>query len=312
MVFVPKLSALTPSILLLLSAVQGKPLMARRAEPTITSSDIEASVATATDSSGAAVSQATGEYPLCGGRYTGCVNNKPVKQKAPGGKRKLAYFPYYEGPSASETFNEQYLDGLTHLILFGVDARKLDAKGEIDYPEAYERDFPKDIVNKARAKGAAVMAAIGGWDIDTMFKEMATEADAQKMGSHIAKFAIANSLDGVSELHKPALHVTDSATCKIDIDHEYPTAQQAVFWPALLQQIKKEAPDLILSVAVPGEPHWVTNSTDTTLGKTKQELKEKTKRAYVYKAPVYQDAFEGWNAMIKKVEPMVDFINVMS
>jgi hypothetical protein len=97
---------------------------------------------------------------------------------------------------------------------------------------------------------------------------------------------------------------------QIDIDHEYPTAQQAVFWPTLLQQIKKEAPDLILSVAVPGEHHWKMNGTDTKLGSG--DAKKNAKREYVYKEPVYQDPFEGWTSLIKKVEPMVDFINVMS
>lgn len=196
MVFVSNLSALVPATLLFLSAVQGNPLLARRAEEGAPASGNQT-----TSQMGA-----TGQYPLCGGRYSGCDNNKPTRQKATGGKRKLAYFPFYEGPlvpgkeegKAAESFNEQYLDGLTHLILFGVDARKFNDKGEIDYTEAYSRDFPKNIVKQARAKGAAVMAAIGGWDLDTLFKEMATEQDAQKMGSHIAKFAIANSLDGVS------------------------------------------------------------------------------------------------------------------
>jgi hypothetical protein len=219
MVLVNNLSILGPAILLVLSAVQGKPLIARRSEEAATGSislsASASSIAAATGTAGTGTSASptgtpvpgtggdsgvVGQYPLCGGRYPGCVDNKPVKQKAPGGKRKLAYFPYYEGPSASETFDEQYLDGLTHLILFGVDARKLDPKGELDYTIAYERDFPKDIVKKARAKGAAVMAAIGGWDLDTMFKEMTSETDARKMGTHIAKFAIANSLDGVSDL----------------------------------------------------------------------------------------------------------------
>jgi hypothetical protein len=202
MVCVFNLSLLAPAVLLLLSAVQGKPLTTRRADGDESASGNEDELKVSAPAGGSSTDSA-GQYPLCGGRYPGCENNQPKKQKAPEGKRKLAYFPFYEGPlvpggNVTESFNEQYLDGLTHLILFGVDATKLNDKGEIDYSPAYVRDFPKDIVKQARAKGAAVMAAIGGWDLDTLFKQMATKQDAQRMGSHIAKFAIANSLDGVS------------------------------------------------------------------------------------------------------------------
>jgi hypothetical protein len=81
----------------------------------------------------------------------------------------------------------------------------------------------------------------------------------------------------------------------------------------LLEQIKKDAPGLILSIAVPGEPHWSENGESAKVDQTKASKGEQENvKRYVYEGPVYQHAFEGWTSLIKKVEPMVDFFNVMS
>ena len=70
---------------------------------------------------------------------------------------------------------------------------------------------------------------------------------------------------------------------------------------------------MILSVAVPGEPHWTESGESTKAGQTEASKGgKKNLKRYVYEGPVYQDPFEGWTSLIKKVEPMVDFINVMS
>ncbi|KAJ9116889.1 hypothetical protein QFC22_004546 [Naganishia vaughanmartiniae] len=135
-----------------------------------------------------------------------------------------------------------------------------------------EWKFPTDIFKIARDKGISVSAAFGGWDMDQQYKRMNTSMDGELMGNRIAKFAMDNNLDG------------------IDLDHEYPYENQKDAWIAMIETIKLNAPDKTLSVAVPAVPVY--------------EPAED--------APPKQKVLDGYRAMLKQVEPKIDFINLMT
>jgi hypothetical protein len=124
-------------------------------------------------------------------------------------KRSLAYWPLWEALAAieatqvaTETFQDQQLDHLTHLILFGINANKLnDTSHGIDWVDPATRVFPEQIAKRAREKKKLkVMVAIGGWDWDALFWAVESDIQAENLGKHIAGFAKANGFDGVRNL----------------------------------------------------------------------------------------------------------------
>lgn len=78
---------------------------------------------------------------------------------------------------------------------------------------------------------------------------------------------------------------------KIDLDHEYPSAAQAELYPVLIKTIRKKAPGLILSIAVPGIPHAEVSSDPNDPNKL---------------------VMAGYIAMIPKIKDDVDFFNLMT
>lgn len=133
------------------------------------------------------------DYANCSALYNGCGSEAIYKDYKREDKRKLAYYADYEGTPGGAEFNEAQLEGLTNLVLFQVDARKLPLEFPVNTNQA-----PKDIVKRARDKKIAVSAAFGGWDVDWVYKNMTTSKHAEVMGEHIAAFAVANNFDGVS------------------------------------------------------------------------------------------------------------------
>ena len=128
---------------------------------------------------------------------------------ANGDKRKVAYWSIYDGEAVPGEANLSQLDGLTHLILFGVDMRTCPLA-----MASSSRRFPGDLLQQARAKDIKVMGAFGGWAQDHLFF---TETDnirgskdkAIKLGQEIAALAIAEKWDGVRPVIDCDAHVTD-------------------------------------------------------------------------------------------------------
>lgn len=126
-----------------------------------------------------------------------------------GGKRKVAYWSIYDAEAVPGEANLSQLDGLTHLILFGIDMRTRPLA-----MASSSRKFPADLLQQARARGIKVMGAFGGWAQDQLFF---TETDigqgskdkAIKLGQEIAALAIAEKWDGVSPVIDCDAHVTD-------------------------------------------------------------------------------------------------------